>query len=624
MRASQPLKQFFFVLVLAICIAASAAGQPSPQHAALFAYNIKVDEAHNQRLSVQIVAERPASSRLSFSIPAWTPGYYQILHFEKSIEHVHAEDEAGHALSVAHPLSRQWGVTFRLASSHRVTFSYDVKANDKGFGFFGSSVDIRHRLGYINGASALMYVSGAEQAPVSLTVILPSAWKCVTPLQNENGTYHAANYDDLIDCPLQFGLFDSFDFQVNAIPFTCVLVGDHQADTAELTDKLSRIAKSAVAVFGSTPFQRYVFFYHIGDEGFIGGLEHHNSMVIHLDDPIKDGDDDDFLTTTAHELFHAWNVKQIRPEGLGPFDYTVPVRTPSLWFCEGVTDYYADLLPVRAGLRTHDWYLEQLTEHIHQLDVNPSRLRVTAEAASRKAWEGQSEGFGGLSYYLKGSLIGCWFDLRIRELSHGARSLDDVMRELERRYGERNRPFPESALLSALNSVAGVDLTDEYNGYVRGLQDFHWEELFHGVGWELRRQKDGYLGASFLPDAPFDDFDDSDDSERPAIVQRAEAGFPAEKMGLHPGDRILTVNGREVKYGMAGLIVRSLPASASVCIAVLRNGKIIELKGEVATQFSHHKLSILPPNLQTEESRRLQYDLFAPNPIQKSAVTDVQ
>ena len=195
-------------------------------------------------------------------------------------------------------------------------------------------------------------------------------------------------------------------------------------------------------MFGSVPFRQYAFIFHIGEEGFEGGLEHRSSTVIHLEDTLADGNDDEFLATCAHELLHAWNVKQIRPEGLGPFDYSRIVRTPSLWFAEGVTDYYADLIPVRAGLRTPDWFTQQLVQRIARLDSTVARGQVTLEQASLHAWEGQSEGYAGLSYYIKGSLAGAFFDLRVRELSGGERSLDDVMRSMDEMYGQRDVPYP--------------------------------------------------------------------------------------------------------------------------------------------------------------------------------------
>jgi len=575
-------------------------------------YSLAIDAGRPRHFKVHITAPRTAARSVEFAIPAWAPGYYQILHFENGIDRVRSQDENGRTLSISHPSARIWSVATSEASGRTISLDYDVAGSDKGLGFFGSMLGNPRRIGYVNGASAFMYVQGLANVPVSLSVQLPEGWKCAAPLDSIGpSSFSADTYDDLIDSPLQLGSFDSFSFQVAATPFRCIIVGNRQANAAKVTRALACIAREAIGVFGSIPFRQYFFIFHIGEMGFTGGLEHRNSTVIHLDDPIANGDDDEFVTTCAHELFHAWNVKRIRPEGLGPFDYSQIVRTPSLWFAEGVTDYYADLLPVRAGLRTPEWFMEQMVQHIHQLDTNPARSRVTLEQASNRAWEGQSEGFGGLSYYLKGGLMGCYFDLRIRMASHGERCLDDVLRELDRSYGARGIPYPPSALLDTLSRATGRDESSLYRKYVSGTDDIRWDDVLPGAGFVLTRQEDGYLGISFSPQKPEDETDDREDGDRPAVVERVEAGCPAAKMDLKPGDQLMEIDGRQVNYGLAGAVVRSLPAGVPVKMLVKRHGRILQLQGSAGTQYSHHALHLRPDAAQIPEIERTLHGLFA-------------
>jgi predicted metalloprotease with PDZ domain len=575
-------------------------------------YNLRVDPMRPHRYSIRVTAPRPEAPTLDFAIPAWTPGYYQIMHFENGIDSVRARDETGRALAVSHSARRLWTVSTSGAIGRTISLTYDVAGSDKGYGFFGSMLDSRRQIGYINGPSAFMYIPTLMQASVTLTVSMPVQWRCATPLRLiGSSVYTARNYDELVDSPIQLGDFDSFEFAVGAIPFRCILVGDRHVDAARVSAALARIAHEAIGVFGSAPFKQYLFFFHIGDAGFAGGLEHHDSTVIHLDDPIADGNDDEFLTTAAHELFHAWNVKRLRPAGLGPFDYDQAVRTPSLWFAEGVTDYYADLLPVRAGLRSTAWYAQQLVDRIRQLDSTPARVRVTLEQASRQAWEGQSEGFGGLSYYLKGSLVGCFFDLRIRIASHGDRCLDDVLRDLYHVYGQHDHAYPDGALLEALNRVSRLDMTADYRKYVAGVEDIAWNEVLPQAGYRLYRQADGYLGVSFVPDKPEDETDDRDVTDRPAIVQRIEADYPAARMDLRTDDRIVTIDGRPVNYGLAGAVIRSLPAGVPVRIVVERHGRTLELLGETTTQYSHETLGFEPIGAMTQTTGRILAGIFA-------------
>jgi len=589
-----------------------ASGQNARPTAPQVRYELRLNPQRERHYTVRISIPRPNTPNAEFAIPAWTPGYYQILHFESGIDRVQAMDETGRMLPVAHGSPRSWSVATAGSSGKTVSLQYDVAGSDKGLGFFGSMLDNRHHTGFINGASAFMYSAGLEHVPVGLTIDIPTGWQCATPLTSEaQSGYSAATYDDLIDSPIQIGDFDTFKFEAQGIPCRCVITGERRANPGRVASILSKIASEAIGVFKSAPFDRYVFFYHIGEAGFIGGLEHHNSTVIHLEDPIGDGDDDEFVTTSAHEFFHAWNVKRLRPQGLGPFDYTRATRTPSLWWAEGVTDYYADLLPVRAGLRSYDWYLRQIVERIRQLDSVSARSRVTLVQASNQAWEGNSEGFAGLSYYLKGSLVGFYLDLRLRNGTAGKCSLDDVMRTLYEEYGIPDIGYPESAIAAAITNASGLNLLQDYNKYVGGTDDIAWEDVLPQAGFLLARQADGYVGASFVPNPPEDEFDESDETDRAAIVQRVEPGYPAAKMDLRPGDRLVAIDGKAVTYGFAGAIVRSLPAAVPVRFIVTRHGRTLELVGEAGTQYSHHALSFVPITNQTPQMRATLKDLFA-------------
>ena len=597
--------------------------QPPVQSAPAILYTLTVDGQRARHFRVHIVAPRTQGNTVEFAIPAWTPGYYQILHYESAIDRVTARDEAGRQLQVSHPSARVWRVQKASAAGASISVDYDVAGSDKGFGFFGSALDERRRTGYINGASAFMYVQGLVTSPVSLSLALPPGWKCAVPLRSTAPlTFAGDSYDALADTPLQIGDFDTYEFEVASTKFQCILVGDKRVNPGRLTRALSKVAEEAIGVFRSAPFKQYLFIYHLGEEGFIGGLEHCNSTVIHLDDPIGDADDDDFLTTSTHELFHAWNVKRIRPRGLGPFDYSRIVRTPSLWFAEGVTDYYADLLPVRAGLRKKEWFTQQLAERIGRLDSAPARAGITLEQASNRAWEGQSEGFAGLSYYLKGSLVGWFFDLRIRQLSGGHRSLDDVLRYLDRTYGERDTPYPPNALAEALSGAAGRDQTATYAKYISGTEDIRWEDVLPSAGFVLTRQEDGYLGVNFVPELPVDETDDRDDVDRAAIVQRVDAGYPAAVMNLQPGDRVITIDGRPVDYGLASAVIRSLPAAVPVRIAIVRHGRTMELTGNAGTQYSHHTLRLMPEADQSPSVQTTIKDLFASRAMSALNVTN--
>lgn len=416
----------------------------------------------------------------SYRIPAWCPGFYFILDYQTKIHDVKATDTNGGELPVQPDKDnpRRWVVT----DVDRVpyTFSYRVLGNDPGLGFFGTSV-IAHTA-FVNGPSAFMYVDGRLTEPTKLKINVPDGWKIATaadPDPKENGQpgfYKAGGYDEMVDHPIQMGLFETRKFEVAGIPFEAVFVSKDQRYLCDLdaeTAQLKTIAAPAIKIFGGAQFKRYIFFLHLAVGNFNGGLEHracnviatYNSKHLDLDD------------LAAHEYFHAWNVKQIRPKILGPFDYTDKQRTGNLWFSEGVTDYYAQLTTYRSGLKDRDWLYRQLGNNVIELQHSRDRRKYSVSEASRIAWENGGFGAGDLSYYTKGLLAGWIFDSAIRDATNGQKSLDDVMRTMYQRYHLPNPGFEETGILATMNEIAGVDLTPLYMRVVNSTEELPYEEM---------------------------------------------------------------------------------------------------------------------------------------------------
>jgi predicted metalloprotease with PDZ domain len=507
-------------------------------------------------------------SNVSLSIPAWSPGYYQILNFQKDISGFKAVDDKGKTLKVTNPDERTWTVMGGQGAIHA---TYDVTAKDAGFGFFGSHID--DKTGYINGASALMYVVNGKTLPVGITYRVPRDWKLASTLDpDEHGglksqSFKAEGYDELIDCPAQMGEFDRLDFTVKGTPFSAVLVGGEKVDKTVMSDVLSRVSEAGINLFGYAPFKRYTYFIHFAMGNFGGGLEHHNSTVLNVWK--EAGQDPHNLTDlAAHEYFHAWNVKRLHPAVLGPFDYTQKVRTGALWFAEGVTDYYANVLPRMAGFTKDSDFRNEMANRIRQLQHNEARLRISVEEASQKSWEGGSMGFGGLSYYLKGSLMGLLFDVRIRAATDNAKSLDDVMRLLDERYGKKGAGYEEGALLSALNEVSGEDQSDFYNRYVRGTEEIPWNTILKtaGLTYEEGSNKVAFLGVATEP------------AKGLLVIRNVVKDSAAEKAGLKESDKIVTINGSRVD-----------PATFQTNLQKFKPGQKIGMgirRGETAMDFS--------------------------------------
>ena len=599
MRIPGTLRSVLYRLLgsaLLLSIAGASFGRPVESSSALV-YHLRID--HIRRFHVTLHVSDPPQPHLDIAIPAWTPGYYQILHFEAGLQNIAAHDADGRLLPLTHPEPRTWSVPLPSRAT-AVDIDYDVNADDEGLGFFGAQLD--EKRGYINGASVFLYVVGRMNAPIALSLRYPKDWKLATPLHAarspvahtdpmESVQYTdlaADNYDALVDCPIQLGQFAILPFRRDGVHYRCILVGNEEADSEKLIGALSAITHSTVVLFGNHPFDHYDFIFHIGGGGFYGGLEHCNATVIHLPFAIKAGDSDEFLATAAHEFFHAWNVKRLKPLGLGPFDYTQPVRSPSLWFAEGVTDYYASRLLVRSGLRSSEWFLNDMATRMAELEYALARRRISLEEASRKAWEGGSMGFDGLDYYLKGSLAGFYLDLEIREATHNRRTLDDVMRRLYHRYGKSAEGYPPEAVIKMIDTVAGKSLDADYARYIQGTGDFLWQEVLPPAGLVLQREPKAHLGITF---------DESETSAPP--TNSAASGLPitevepdseAASIGIQSGDTLLSLTWEGVSSHKLMECLHSLPPGVPITLTLRRDGKSFTLMGDSGIRYVHYEL----------------------------------
>lgn len=425
-----------------------------------------------KQVLVSISLDAP-SKQETFHIPAWCPGYYQIAHYEHGISSFDAKTPDGQHLTTRRSGTRDWQVDD--PDQKPFTVSYEVDGSDEGLGFFGTAVSDAD--GFINGASAFMYVDGRLTEPDDLKITRPDGWDLATPLDADaSGLYQAGGYDELIDSPIQVGRFVRKTFTAEQIPFEVIYVapdGHPRTDTDAQTARIAKLVVPAIKMFGGAPFAHYTFIIHLAPGSFQGGLEHRASDVIDIQntDPL---DMDDLIT---HEYFHAWNVKNIRPAVLGPFDYTKEVRTDNIWFAEGVTDYYAKLDAYKSGLEDLTYLFDQLTQQAGDLDHETDRLKYTLAQASRGAWEGGSEGLGNLSYYEKGLLAGLILDAEIRGATQGQKSLDDVMRLLYQRHRLPQPGYAEDEIKKTVNEVAETDLSAIYDTLVYSTKEMPYEEL---------------------------------------------------------------------------------------------------------------------------------------------------
>jgi predicted metalloprotease with PDZ domain len=504
-------------------------------------------------------------------MPAWTPGYYRIMDYAKNVKDFRAEDGAGRALAWEKTAKNDWRVRSENAAS--VVVSYDVYA----FTRFVADSYLGDDGGFLTPAGLFMHVAGRLRDPVTVTVVPSPGWEGVStgldPVPGKPNVFRAPDFDTLYDCPILVGNQEILTFEAAGLPHTVAAYDLGSFDRTRFVGDLKRIVEAAAALMGEIPYRHYTFLI-IGPGG--GGLEHLNSTAVTLN-PASLGDARGYqgwLSFIAHEYFHLFNVKRIRPLALGPFDYDRENYTDMLWFSEGVTVYYEFLLLNRAGLMTADEVLERLGTTIATYENAPGRRHQPATLSSLDTWTGffgRSEHAANttISYYDIGCGLGLLLDLRIREASKGRASLDDVMRTLYRTfYKEKKRGFTDREFRDVCERAAGVPLGEIFDVYAATLERWDYAKYLGYAGLaidlEPRPVADPWFGAS------------TQEQGGGAVVSTVEPDSPAFLAGLSAQDEILAVGGvRVTPRSLPGAINAHKPGE-SVRILYSRRGKVGE------------------------------------------------
>lgn len=487
--------------------AASQIATPKAETSRLeLSYSLDMERPSTHLLHVEITATAVKEPLLRFVMPAWAPGRYAIYDFAKNVQEFSAVGANGEALPWQQPDKQTWTVN-TAGCGGTVKVRYKVFANDLTGSF--SQFDTSHAA--INGASVFMYLPGNKPDPLTLTVHPPQGWKIVSgfSMSLTQTTFQVPNYDVLIDTPLEIGA-DCWvnDFEEDGKTFRVVVHSypDQSGDAGNrsaLVDGLKKIVRSEMAMMPTPDFTHYTFLFHFDPALPMGdGMEHLDSTDIIVHGMLSGSGVSEALETAAHEFFHLWNVKRLRPAGLGPFDYSREVYTPSLWFVEGITTYYSYVTLLRSGIWSQQEFLDRLAGEARALREAPGRRLMSAESSSFHAWfydrspQMQETNFANstISYYNKGALLGMLLDLEIRSATHGQKSLDDVIRLMYEKFYEspatgyylRGRGYAEKDILDAVNQVAGSDLTPFFQQYVAGTAPLPYNEILAKAGMALQ------------------------------------------------------------------------------------------------------------------------------------------
>jgi predicted metalloprotease with PDZ domain len=552
-------------------------------------YELRFEKPNTHLVDVSIHADGLNGRSVEFAIPDWAPGSYYIMNYSANVQGFQAASADGRALAWRKIDGQTWRV--ELGGAKQVTVQYKMYGNTLA----NNLLQYNDHHAFFGGPSVWMYQVDGKPRPIELTVAAPAGWKIATGMpRNSDTTFSAPNYDTFADCPMEISGFQEKTFQVEGTTFH-VIVDDAMgnADFSKFTGDLQKAVAVIVPMFASVtgtpqpaPFKDYWFLFHIWPKTG-GGLEHLNSTQIDFgsdfDDAAANGpfhnQYDQKLFVTAHEFFHAWNVKRLRPLPLGPFDYTREVHTPSLWISEGLTSYYADLALEHAGIITPQQYLDSIALFITDFEQLPGRKERSIEDTSWDTWYRFLRAENNLantsySYYDGGQIVGHLLDFAIRQNTGNQKSLDDWMRLMYSRYALPKPGFEPQDAVKVASETAGMDMSGFFQEYISGKQALPYEKYFAyaGIAVEKSPNRDKpWLGVATKK---------TDNGE--LTIDNVIPGGPADTAGLSRDDIIVAVDGRSTSFDDFPITIAARKPGDTARISVFRDGKLREFTATLA------------------------------------------
>ncbi len=569
-------------LVLAALTGSVCGEDASPATRLKLQYRLALTRPASHLVEVEIVVNGVTDPELDFVMPAWSPGRYAIYNFAKNVQEFEALDAQRRALPLEKIDKQTWRVDTKDAAGE-VQAHYKVYANDLNGSF--SQFDTTHA--NLNGASIYMYVAGHKPDPITLSIEPPAGWKVISgySLSTDEKNFEASNYDRLIDTPMEISSECSIKtFEESGKTFRIAVhsYASEPGDLEKLENDLKKIVRSEMAMMPAPEFDHYTFIFHFDPDISSGdGMEHLNSTQIIIRGDPTEAVIRESLEVAAHEFFHVWNVKRLRPAALGPFDYTGENHTRSLWLAEGITSYYAFVYLLRSGVWSEEQFLGRLAREIRELEGEPGRKLMSAESSSFNAWfydrapQMQETNFANttISYYNKGALLGMLLDVEIRSRTGGQKSLDDVIRYLYKKFYEApgityygpGKGYEESDVLNALNQVSGSDFGSFFGSFIKGTEPLPYDKTLALAGMKLQAEVEpgaspslGILSAA------------EDQGVRIRAVLPGEA---ADRAGLSRDDLLIAVDDLSLATESLAERLGIYPPGTTVPFTVDRHGR---------------------------------------------------
>jgi predicted metalloprotease with PDZ domain len=538
--SSSSKKNFALILILSVLFFSSREIDAQKGSGTRIEYTVSMENPNNHYFHVSLTYSGLKDKSVELKLPAWTPGYYMIMDYAKYVIEFKASDGSGRSLDWEKTSKNRWKINTDKTTVLKV--NYDV------FAFRTSVADsfLDDGRGFISPTGIFMHPAGQKDHPVTVTIIPYEKFSAIStgldPVPGKENTYSASNFDVLYDCPILAGNQEILKFETGGIPYTIAAEKLGKIDRSKLAEDFKKIVETATSVIGEVPYKHYTFI--MMNRG-MGGLEHTNSMAVFTNrlDLNSTELSDGWLSFIAHEFFHLYNVKTIRPVALGPFDYDEENYTNMLWLSEGGSVYYEDLILNRAGFFSREDMFRVLKTSISNYENIPGHVFQSVAQSSYDTWMlffNRSENASNttISYYDKGCAIAMILDLKIRYESGSKKSLDDVMRNLYQvYYKDKKRGFTDKEFREVCEKAAGTSLSEIFDVYIPTVQDIDYSKYLGYAGLSIdtnpAEEPGAWLG-----------IDTREDGEN-LIITRAEWNSPAYNAGLSPQDIIKEINGEK-------------------------------------------------------------------------------
>jgi predicted metalloprotease with PDZ domain len=579
-------------LVLALLVAASARAQT-------VRYEVSLTAAGRQ---FHVSAEFPATGKdtLLVSLPAWSPGSYEIQNYARYVFGFTAKNAAGQALRWDRGDKDTWRIV--TGGADRVTAEFNFAADTIDLSIARSVENFAQFLG----TNLFLFEEGQLGRPAEVRFRVPTGWQVTTALKGPvNDVYRASDYHELADAMTFLGRYSLDSLQAGGkwIRVAVSPAADYTPAVARnIRNGIAKMAPVQNRIMGEAPYDVYTVFYNVIHEpiNFGGGLEHSASQydilpALAFADPA--GTLGDFMyPLLSHEFFHLWNVKRLRPAEMWPYDYHAEQYTPLLWWSEGVTDYYADITNLRSGLWSVDQFLENTRSNIDQIEQIPEPW--SAEDGSEATWIHEVYINSSQLYYPKGSLLGLLLDISIRDATDNAHNLDEVIRGLYTRYYRQNKGFTTADLLRELRTAGMPDVDAFYSRYIDGRDSLPYQAVFAKAGLAFSRQ---------VVTVPFVGVSSGATPGGELVVQSITPGSSADQAGVEPGDVLVGVGDLKVTadadWGATYRTRYRGKAGQPITITVRRGGQDLTLNTTVRERTNSRVMLSRVPNAGPKQSR---------------------